>query len=243
MEIKMATTYGEVSWNDDGFGDGNKNAKNKDIWLRLDEGSNELRLVTQPFQYLVHRYKKDEADKFGQKVPCSAVHGSCPLCVHPDKEIAKVRRRWLLGVISRKTATYKVLDISWAVFSEIKNLNQKIHWGDPAKYDIDITVNKNGGPMDYYKVVPLSKEPLSAADQLIKDKDVDLDDLKKRCSPPTPENVQKRLDKINGVESSTNGNGTVVAKKASPAATQTVSLEDDEELGKDFPDYTAGTAS
>jgi hypothetical protein len=239
------TTYGEVTWNDDGFGDGKKNANNKDIWLRLDEGSNELRLVTQPFQYLTHRYKKDETDKFGQKVPCSAIHGSCPLCAHPDKEIAKVRRRWLLGVISRKTSTYKVLDISWAVFSEIKNLNQKAHWGDPLKYDIDITVNKNGGPMDYYKVVPLSKEPLSASDQVIKD-DADLDDLKKRCNPPSPENVQKRLDKINGVEGTTVTKGSGKASPAAPAAraapaAPVVSLEDDEELEKSFPDYVGPT--
>ena len=41
----MVNTFGEVSWNDDVFG-GSENKKNsKDLWLRLEEGSNEMRLV------------------------------------------------------------------------------------------------------------------------------------------------------------------------------------------------------
>ena len=61
----MVNTFGEVSWNDDVFG-GSENKKNsKDLWLRLEEGSNEMRLVTQPFQYLVHKYKKEDDKGYG----------------------------------------------------------------------------------------------------------------------------------------------------------------------------------
>ena len=62
------TTFGEVSWNDDVFGgnEGKKNTNSKDLFLRLEEGSNEMRLVTQPFQYLVHKYKKEGDSGFGQ---------------------------------------------------------------------------------------------------------------------------------------------------------------------------------
>ncbi len=228
------TTFGEINWNDDVFGgsDNKRNTNSKDLFLRLDEGSNELRLITQPFQYLVHKYKKDDKDKFGQKVSCSAIHGSCPLCAMGDK----AKPRWLLGVISRKTGTYKILDISFAVFSQIRKLaNNAKHWGDPTKYDIDIVVDKNGGATGYYSVQGLPKEPLSAADQKIKD-DVDLDDLKRRVTPPTVEMVQKRLDKINGVTNSApaaTNNSTKVAK--APA----VSMTDDEDLGDSFPAYDA----
>lgn len=223
-------TFGEINWNDDvgGF-DNKKNTNSKDLFLRLEEGSNELRIVTQPFQYLVHKYKKDEKDKFGQKINCSAIHGSCPLCSMGDK----AKPRWLLGVISRKTGTYKVLDISYAVFSQIRKLARNTQrWGDPTKYDIDIVVDKNGGATGYYSVQPISKEPLSAADQQIKD-NADLDDLKRRVTPPTVEMVQKRLDKINGATTA-----------AAPSATSTakppvVSMTDDEDLNESFPAYDA----
>jgi hypothetical protein len=239
MEIKMTQnttqTYGEVSWGSGNTGD--KGQTKQDFWLRLDEGDNELRFVTAPYQYLVHRYKKDKFDKIGQKIPCSAIHGSCPLCSHSDDDTKKVRRRWLVGVISRKTGTYRVLDISWAIFSQIKDYNNDKRWGEPSKYDVNIVKNsKATSPADWYRVIPLPKEPLSAADQLIKDKDVDLEVLKKRCTPPVPEKVQEILNKINGAEpSQAKGQGT--AKKAAPAA-PVVSLEDDGELGSDFPDYT-----
>lgn len=225
------TTFGEVSWNDDSGNADKKNANNKDLWLRLDEGDNEIRLITQPFQYLQHKYKKDDNDKFGQKVYCSAAHGSCPLCDAGDK----AKPRWLLGVISRKTGTYKILDVSWAVFSQIKKLAKNTQrWGDPTKYDLNIVVDKNGGATGYYSVQPISKEPLSAEDQKIRD-NVDLDDLKRRVTPPTVDQVQKRLDKINGVVSSE----PAKAAGSKPAAkvTAAVSMSDDEELDTAFPAY------
>jgi hypothetical protein len=241
------STFGEVSWNDDVFGgDGKKNTNNKDLFLRLDEGSNEMRIVTQPFQYLVHKIKKDPNNPkdFGQKVSCSAAHGSCPACESGDK----AKPRWLLGVISRKTGTYKILDISFAVFSQIrKYARNTARWGDPTKYDIDIVVDKNGSPMSYYSVQAISKEPLSAADQVIKDA-ADIDDLKRRVTPLTPEQVQKRMNKIMGLadDAAPVATAAASAKKAAPKAaakTPAVSMTDDEDLGNSFPDYDGQPAS
>jgi hypothetical protein len=190
----MINTFGEVTWYDD-VSAGSEKKNSKDLFLRLNEGPNEMRLVTQPFQYLVHKYKKEGDAGFGQKVSCSAIHGSCPLCAMGDK----AKPRWLLGVISRTTGKYQILDISYAVFSQIRKLARNTQrWGDPTKYDINIEVDKNGGATGYYSVQPLPKEPLSAADQQIKDS-VDFEDLKRRVTPLTPEQVQKRIDKINGV--------------------------------------------
>jgi|SRR5579885_2160681 hypothetical protein len=239
------STFGEVSWNDDVFGgDNKKNTNNKDLFMRLDEGSNEMRIVTQPFQYLVHKIKKDPNNPkdFGQKVSCSAAHGSCPACESGDK----AKPRWLLGVISRKTGTYKILDISFAVFSQIrKYARNTARWGDPTKYDIDIVVDKNGSPMSYYSVQAISKEPLSAADQVIKDA-ADIDDLKRRVTPLTPEQVQKRMNKIMGLaDDAAPAPVAAAAKKAAPKAaakTPAVSMTDDEELGNSFPDYDGQTA-
>jgi len=238
------STFGEVSWNDDVFpgSDNKKQGNSKDLFLRLEEGSNEMRLVTQPFQYLVHKYKKEGDPGFGQKVSCSAIHGSCPLCALNDK----AKPRWLLGVISRKTGTYKILDISFAVFSQIRKLARNTQrWGDPTKYDIDIVVDKNGGATGYYSVQPISKEPLSATDQKIKD-DADLDDLKRRVTPPTAEIVQKRLDKINGVADTSAAPAKAAPAKAAPAKAAAkataVSMTDDEDLNESFPAYNGENA-
>ena len=233
------TTFGEVNWNDDVFPDDNRKQTNsKDLFLRLDEGANEIRLLTQPHQYLVHKYKKNGDTGYGQKVQCSAIHGSCPLCAQGDK----AKPRWLLGVISRKTGTYKILDISYMVFSAIRKLNKNAKFGDPTKYDINVEVDKNGGATGYYSVQAYSKEPLSAADQDIKDK-IDFDDLKRRVTPPTPENVQKRIDKINGVTSDASAPAAGKTAKAAPKAAkaQTVSMTDDEDMNSDFPAYAGDT--
>jgi len=235
------TTFGEVSWNDDVFSGDKKNSNNKDLFLRLEEGSNEMRLVTQPFQYLVHKVKKEPNNPkdFGQKVNCSAIHGSCPLCEAGDK----AKPRWLIGVISRKAGAYRILDISFAVFSQIRKYARNTQrWGDPTKYDVDIVVDKAGGATGYYSVQAISKEPLSAADQVIKD-GVDLDDLKRRVTPPTPDLVQKRIDKIHGVDSGTGQalvQSTATAASAAKKATAkpAVSMTDDEELDESFPSYS-----
>lgn len=234
-------TFGEVDYNDDVFGgDGKKQVNNKDLFLRLDEGSNELRLVTAPYQYLVHKYKKEGDPGFGQKVSCSQIHGSCQLCDAGDK----AKPRWFYGVISRKSGTYKVLDISFAVFSQIRKLARNTaRWGDPTKYDIDIVVDKGGGATGYYSVQPISKEALSAGDQKIKD-DADLDDLKRRCTPLTVENVQKRIDRINGV-AEVKPTGKPVAKTTAPApvvkapvqqVNMSAAVDDDEDA---FPAYSS----
>jgi hypothetical protein len=239
------TTFGEISWSDDVFaGENKKQTNSKDLFLRLDEGSNEMRIITQPFQYLVHKFKKEGDTGFGQKISCSKIHGECPLCDLGDK----AKPRWLLGVISRKTGTYKVLDISFAVFGQIRKYARNTNrWGDPTKYDIDIVVDKNGGATGYYSVQAISKEPLSAEDQKIRDTQVDLDDLKRRVTPPQAEVVQRRMDKINGVVS-TDTTSTVSGKKtagktAAPVATApAVSMTDDEELENSFPSYDGNQA-
>jgi hypothetical protein len=88
---------------------------------------------------------------------------------------------------------------------------------------------------------------------VIKD-NADLEDLKRRCTPPTLEIQQRRLDKINGVPSngpSTNGthnvaptNGSVkptLTLKGDLAKTPVVDMSDDSELAEEFPEYNSQT--
>ena len=150
----------------------------------------------------------------------------------------KPKARWLYGVINRNGNVFKVLDIGWSVFSDIKKLAKNVQrWGDPTKYDINIIVDPDGGPTSYYSVQPLPKEPLSAADQQIKDK-VDLEDLRRRSTPPTPDYVQKRIDKILGEGGAQAAIAAAHASKSKVTAKATaVTMTDDEELSGEFPDY------
>lgn len=216
--------FGEISWDQDIAGDDKKN--NKDLFLRLEEGSNELRLITNPYQYITHKYKKEPNNPkdFGVKVSCSMMHGSCPLCAANDKPKA----RWLLGVIERKKGTYKVLDISYAVYQQIRKLARNPKWGDPQKYDVDIVVDKNGGATGYYTVQPLSKEPLSAQDQFIKD-NADLDDLVRRVTPLTPEQVNTRIERITGGTLSVGISTQPQQKKVIQTKQQVSMMEDEDE--------------
>ena len=176
---------GAVGWNED-FGGDKKKKDYKDYFLKLQDGENNLRFVTEPFQYIAHKVKKDPTNKkdFGRKIGCSQVHGSCPLCDEAaaieDKALrgqAEAKAYFYVGVIDLKSGTYKVLDFSTMIYNQIKKLSKKAAWGDPQKFDLCIEVDPKGGPAGYYTVSPLEKRPLSAAEQLLQD-NADIDDLK-----------------------------------------------------------------
>lgn len=190
METKAV--YGEVGWESAGtFNKGDKGGK--DVFLRLEDGANTIRVITKPHQYLVHSGVKAVGDAgFGQKIYCSMANdGKCPLCAQGLKSSA----RWMLGTIDRKSNSYKVLDVSGAILYGIKSLVNNAKWGDVSKYDVDVMKNSKAPPQQYYSVQPTPHSPLSASDQKIID-EADVEDLKRRVQPPTAEQVQKRLDKV-----------------------------------------------
>jgi hypothetical protein len=185
--------HGEVAWDAVSL-IGNKK-DTKDTFLRLvKNSSNVVRIITAPHQYMVHKYKKEGDPGFGDKIMCSAFHGSCPLCATGDSP----KRRWFIGVIDRKTNSYKILDMSVSIFKGVQALATDIDWGNPVNYDVDIYVN-GGDPSSYYQLKPKPAKPLSAADIVLKDS-ADIEELKRRSSPPTPDKVMERMQKINGSE-------------------------------------------
>lgn len=221
--------FGEVEWSDEPSNFEKKFANSKDLWLRLKKGSNEIRLVTKPYQYSVHKFKKEGDPGFGQKVYCSQTP-DCPLCT-TGNPADKAKTRWLVGVITREDNTFKILDISRAIFSEIHKYSKNLKsFGDPSKYDINIEVDPNGGPSSYYSVQALQKEPLSATDQDIKDK-VDLDDMKRRVTPPTVAKVLERLEKLNG--------SPFVTAKVVAGSTPAVDATGSDDMDADFPAYNS----
>ena len=219
----MSNKNGAINWTDS-METGREQKNSKDLFLRLEKGSNVVRLLTVPHQYHQHKYLIDGGRKYGYRINCSRTEtASCPVCDKADK----AKRRWLVGVIDRKTNAYKVLDISYSVFKSIKTLAVQEDWGDPSKYDIDIVVDPNGGANGYYTVVPKPPKPLSAGDLVIK-QDNDVSDLERRSKAPPTEWVVEKLEKI--AEEITN------TGSASPSSTDD---DEGESEGNDsfFKDY------
>lgn len=214
----MTAKYGLTNW--DEVEVKQQSGQRKDLYMRLQDKNNVVRMITKPHEYTVHRYKTNPDDPgYGERVMSSLYYGRDPLI---EKGL-KPKRRWLVGIIDRRTQSYKILDMSVSVFKSIQELVRDEDWGDPTQYDIDIKVDKNGGPTGYYTVIPKAKKPLSAADLDIKSQ-VDLDDLKRRCTPPTPEQVEELIKAIDAKSANNKKSG----------AGQATAEEDDED-DVDFP--------
>ena len=188
------SNYGEMQWNDvvPGFKD---SVNIKDLFLRLSPGSNVIRILTNPYQYHQHRLELDGGKKYGYRINCSKTkdpNSTCPLC---EKNNA-VKTRWFIGVIDRKTNTYKILDIGGLVFKGIQKYTRDADWGtDLSSYDIDIVMDPNGGPTGFYATVPKPKKPLSVSDLQLQEAN-DPSELVRRTTPPTAVQVQSRIDAI-----------------------------------------------
>ncbi|HVI40217.1 MAG TPA: hypothetical protein VM577_06120 [Anaerovoracaceae bacterium] len=202
--------FGITSWDEVEIKQANSFQRSKDVYMRLENGNNVVRCITRPHQYLVHNFKEEGDSGFGTKIMCSSFHKKCPLCEAGDRP----KRRWLVGVIDRKTQASKILDMSVSVFKAIQELSRDEDYGNPEGYDIDIKVDKQGGATGYYTVIPKPKKPLSANDIDIKN-GVNHEDLLKKCTPPTPEKVQEKLDQERAKKS---GGGKAAPARNSKAA-------------------------
>lgn len=215
MSTNKIQSFGVTTWDEVELKQANSFQRSKDLYMRLENGNNVVRCVTRPHQYLVHNFKEEGDSGFGAKIMCSSFHKKCPLCDTGDRP----KRRWLVGIIERKTQTYKVLDMSVSVFKAIQELSRDEDYGNPEGYDIDIKVDKQGGATGYYTVIPKPRKPLSEKDLELKN-DVNHEDLLRKCTPPTPEKVQEKLDQERakkGGQAPVRNRGVNVSQAASAA--------------------------
>jgi hypothetical protein len=215
-----ANKNGAVSWTETVF---DNSKKGKDTFLRLNPGSNRIRLLTLPHLYHQHRYEPAGGKKYGYRINCSRTEAekSYPLCEQQNK----AKRRWFVGVIDRATGTYKTLDIGYAVFKSIQTL-AKSAWGTPDHYDVDIIVDPQGGPQGYYFVSPMPPTPLTAADLALQEQNPS-SELESKVEAPSPQRVQERLNKIQE-EIDSGGQGGVKSEGVASAAASEDDAEEDD---------------
>jgi hypothetical protein len=226
---------GEVSWSNTKLFDGSKPEK-KDEWLRLATGSNIVRIVTNPFQYYQHQLViPGDTKPYGRRIPCSRTKDTgCPICEKGGDE-NKAKRRWLLGVIDRKTNMFKILDVGYGVFKGIQVLANDADWGNPQEFNCDILNSGQGAQR--YAVIGKPKTPLSASDlALIEEHGTE--SLVFRTTPPSYERVQEIIQKIQDSISNQNGGGATGQQLTSALTTESGSDNDQEEEDTFFKEYT-----
>lgn len=224
----MSNRFGMTSWDEVEISTAKTSKRNRDVYMKLQNGNNIVRILTKPFEYWQHKYKANEKDPgFGERVMSSyPLHGTDPLM---DNFGMKPKRRWLVGIIDRATSSYKILDLSPTAFKKIQELSRDEDWGDPSQYDIDIKVDEDGGATGYYNVIAKPKKPLSATDLELKNQ-VDLEDLKRRTTPPTPEEMLKRIEAINAKsKNAVHAVNNDVEVKSAPAVSSSTEEESSEE--------------
>ncbi len=195
-----AEDFGMTSWDDEIAKPSQRKQFKKTRWdnlLKLKNGDNRIRFLTNPFYYYMHKYLPPSAPEgaYADKIKCSAANGSCVICDLAEstgnKKLKRIKR-YYAGVIDRKSQSYKVLDIAPGLYSKLQTIFRDEDWGDLTHFDITITVHEGASPADYYATVPKPKAPLSAGDLELK-KAVDIEDLRLKSTPADSAYVIKRV--------------------------------------------------
>jgi hypothetical protein len=178
----------------------NNNNKREDLpkvdWLRLQDGDNDIRIVTPPFKYQMVRFKTGPQDNVGKRVRCSAPVKECPAVKQAG---CKPKERWLVGCIDRRDNKLKIFDMSVQVYDYLNTMENNIKIGSPLERDINVRVNKDGAPATYYSTTHYDKTPLSEEDVALIDT-IGRETLEKvlarHSMPLRPETVIKRLEEL-----------------------------------------------
>jgi hypothetical protein len=170
--------YGELESWDDG------DVSTPNDFMNLKEGMNQVRVFTNPYQFIVHWVK--DASGVNRKIKCAV--NNCPLC----KKGVKTQYRWYIGVIDRTTDMAKILEISSQIYKGIKDYVSDPDWGDVKQYDINVKRGPKGS-QPLYTVVGKPKKPLTADEKEMIANFKEKLEISKFTQPPTPEEVAEKL--------------------------------------------------
>ena len=220
--------YGELaSWDD-------ADVSGPNDFMNLEQGDNKVRVVTNPYQFVVH-WTKDSTGK-PRKIHCAI--NNCPLC----KQGVDSQTRWYIGVLDYKSGRPKILEISSQIFRGIRgyinnpdwNETIKKPWGQILAYDINITRGPKGS-QPLYQVMPSPKM------KDITDEETDLVegflkrvDITKFTQPPTAEEVEEKMGVISSSEATPAGQQYAVGNKTvtnTPAGVKPTVGDDEFEFG------------
>jgi len=191
-------SFGEIDWNS---AETTTQSNNKSAYMRLKEGNNDVRILSNPIQYYVHWVETDQGKR---KIVSPIDH---PELVSKLEDRGFRRQvRWILKVIDRSDNTPKLLEVGSQIFNGLLSIIKNPKWGNANNYDMTIK-RLPVGSNPLYQVTPNPKEKLSSD---LKDTfntfsaEIDIDKI---ITPATAEKVCEllNLDKSKYVQEEDNG--------------------------------------
>lgn len=145
----MSNDIGEVNWNEVSVG-----GFTKTDFLKLNEGMNKVRIMSNPVQYYVHWVTNSDGKRRKFNSP------EDPALVQKLEDLGfKRQRSFLIRVLDRKDSAFKLLEVGPQTISGIRSLVENSDWGDIRKYDVAIIKRKNENPV--YTVQGIPPTPLA----------------------------------------------------------------------------------
>ncbi len=186
----MVQEYGKTGWDDN-------NRKRSNKYLKLKDGKNFVRMVTDPYKFFTHKVKFDNDTgknaTYGRTIKCAI--NNCPLC----KDGNPAKTRYIAGVVVNDgDGKYqsKYLEMGTQLFNKIKGISENMPGReDPTTYEVNIVRDPAGGPQAFYDAFPGDQKPLMP-EQIAAAEEIDLEDLQSLCKPPTPEEILSSIDRI-----------------------------------------------
>lgn len=108
--------------------------KEKYPFLILQNGSNLVRFITSPYQYLFHNHDGINY----QPIFLYAINNRiCSSCINESNNQQSITQLgWVIGV--KYNNTKQILRMNRSLFEQIKVYVKNEFWGDPTKYDFDL---------------------------------------------------------------------------------------------------------
>lgn len=215
--------YGELTSWDDGDVSGPSD------FMKLVQGDNKVRIVTNPYQFVVH-WPKDASEQT-RKIHCSI--NNCPLC----RQQVPAQTRWYIGVFDYQSNKPMILEIGSQIFKGIRGYVKDPEWSDTIKkpwgeilaYDINITRGPKGTqPLYQVKPSPKMKDITPEQTEMV-EAFLNKVDISKFTKPSKPEEIEEKL----GI--SAKGSATPAGQKYAVGG-KTVS-NDPPEIGDDEFDF------
>lgn len=145
-------SFEQVDWNSAG----NTNRVSlKDLYVRLSEGENVVRVMENPTQFTVHWV----VDSTGAKRKVVSPIESPELVKRLEDAGFKAQTKWAVKVLDRTTNSFKILEFGSQILNGIRTLHSNKRWGNVTSYDITI-IRGPKGSNPLYSVTPNPKEEL-----------------------------------------------------------------------------------
>jgi len=144
--------FGEIDWNTAEAT--NKPTNNKDLYMRLTEGENLVRVLGNPIQFHVHWVETAQ----GKRKVNSPVESPALVSRLEDSGYRR-QTKWMIKVLDQEAREFKVLEIGSQIYNGILALINNPKWGKVSQYDVSINRGPKGtNPL--YSVTPNPKEPV-----------------------------------------------------------------------------------